>query len=94
MAASCLPKDLRAISYEAKRRDLQLPVLESVLESNRIQIERVTKKLMDFKGRRVGFLGMSFKAGTDDLRESSIVALIEALIGKGSDIRIYDRHVW
>jgi GDP-mannose 6-dehydrogenase len=90
---SCLPKDLRAVSYEAKKHDLELPVLGSVLASNRLQVEKIIKKLMEFKGRRLGFLGMSFKGGTDDLRESPIVELIEALIGKGFDIRIYDRHV-
>lgn len=90
---SCLPKDLRAMSYEAKRHDLELPVIGSVLASNRLQVEKVVKKLMEFKGRRLGFLGMSFKGGTDDLRESPIVELIETLIGKGFDIRIYDRHV-
>lgn len=90
---SCLPKDLRAVSYEAKKHDLELPVLDSVLASNRLQVEKIIKKLMEFKGQRLGFLGMSFKGGTDDLRESPIVELIEALIGKGFDIRIYDRHV-
>jgi GDP-mannose 6-dehydrogenase len=90
---SCLPKDLRAMAYEAKRHDLELPVLGSVLPSNRLQVEKIVRKLMEFKGRRLGFLGMSFKGGTDDLRESPIVELIEAMIGKGFDIRIYDRHV-
>jgi GDP-mannose 6-dehydrogenase len=90
---SCLPKDLRALQYEAKKHDLELPVLGSVLASNRLQSEKMIKKLLEFKGRRLGFLGLSFKGGTDDLRESPIVELIEALIGKGFDIRIYDRHV-
>lgn len=90
---SCLPKDLRAMAYEAKKHDLELPVLGSVLASNRLQVEKVIKKLMEFKGRRIGFLGMSFKGGTDDLRESPIVELIESLIGKGFEVRIYDRHV-
>jgi GDP-mannose 6-dehydrogenase len=90
---SCLPKDLRALAYEAKKHDLELPLLASVLVSNRLQVERVVKKLMEFKGRRLGFLGMSFKGGTDDLRESPIVELIESLIGKGCEVRIYDRHV-
>jgi GDP-mannose 6-dehydrogenase len=90
---SCLPKDLRAIGYEAKRQDLELPLLSSILPSNRLQVERIIRKLAEFKGCRLGFLGMSFKGGTDDLRESPIVEVIEALIGKGFDIRIYDRHV-
>ena len=90
---SCLPKDLRALAYEAKRHDLELPLLGSVLPSNRLQVEKVVKKLMEFKGSRIGFLGLSFKGGTDDLRESPIVELIESLIGKGFSVRIYDRHV-
>jgi len=90
---SCLPKDLRAITYEARTLDVEMPVLSSVLESNRAQVNRVVRKLMEFKGRTLGFLGLSFKGGTDDLRESPIVELIELLIGKGFAIRIYDRHV-
>jgi GDP-mannose 6-dehydrogenase len=90
---SCLPKDLRAITYEAKIRDLDLPLIGSILESNRLQVLKVIKKLMEFKGRRLGFLGLSFKGGTDDLRESPIVEVIETLLGKGFEIRIFDRHV-
>jgi GDP-mannose 6-dehydrogenase len=90
---SCLPKDLRALRYEAKKHDLELPVLGAVLESNRLQVVKVIKKLMEFQGQRLGFLGLSFKGGTDDLRESPIVEVIEALIGKGFAIRIFDRHV-
>ncbi len=90
---SCLPKDLRALNYEARLRDLELPVLGSVLESNRLQLQKVVRKLSEFKGRTLGFLGLSFKGGTDDLRESPIVEVIEAMIGKGFDVRIYDAHV-
>jgi GDP-mannose 6-dehydrogenase len=90
---SCLPKDLRALNHEAHALDLELPMLRSILESNKLQILRVVGKLMEFKGRPLGFLGLSFKGGTDDLRESPIVEVIEALIGKGCNIRIYDRHV-
>lgn len=90
---SCLPKDLRAISYEAKMHDLDLPLLNSILQSNRLQVLKVIRKLMEFKGRRLGFLGLSFKGGTDDLRESPIVEVIETLLGKGFDVQIYDRHV-
>lgn len=90
---SCLPKDLRALNYEARMLDLEMPLLTSVLESNRAQVARVLRKLMEFKGRRLGFLGLSFKGGTDDLRESPIVELVESVIGKGFDVRIYDRHV-
>jgi len=90
---SCLPKDLRALTYEARVLDIEMPVLASVLESNRAQILKVLQKLMEYKGRTLGFLGLSFKGGTDDLRESPIVELIELLIGKGFAIRIFDRHV-
>jgi GDP-mannose 6-dehydrogenase len=90
---SCLPKDLRAVNYEARGMDLQLPLLGSILESNALQIRRVIRKLMEYKGRRLGILGLSFKGGTDDLRESPIVEVIEAMLGKGFSLRIYDRHV-
>jgi GDP-mannose 6-dehydrogenase len=90
---SCLPKDLRALTHEAHTLDLELPVLSSILESNELQIARTIKKLTEFKGRSLGFLGLSFKGGTDDLRESPIVEVIEAMLGKGYSVRIYDRHV-
>jgi GDP-mannose 6-dehydrogenase len=90
---SCLPKDLRALTYEARTLDVEMPVLSSILESNREQITKVMQKLKEYNGRTLGFLGLSFKGGTDDLRESPIVELIEMLIGKGFKIRIYDRHV-
>ena len=90
---SCLPKDLRALNHEARARDLVLPVLGSILESNRLQLNKVVRKLTEFKGRTLGFLGLSFKGGTDDLRESPIVEVIEAMIGKGFAVRIYDANV-
>jgi len=90
---SCLPKDLRAISYQAKMQDLQLPILNSVLPSNEMQIASGVKHVMESGHRRVGVLGFSFKAGTDDLRESPVIEVIERLIGKGYDLRIYDRNV-
>jgi GDP-mannose 6-dehydrogenase len=90
---SCLPKDLRALSYQAKMHDLQLPILTSILPSNEIQITRGVQLITE-KGRtRVGILGFSFKAGTDDLRESPLIEVIERLIGKGYDLRIYDKNV-
>jgi len=90
---SCLPKDLRALSYQAKMHDLQLPILSAVLPSNEMQIARGVKLVMDCGSSRVGVLGFSFKAGTDDLRESPVIEVIERLIGKGYDLRIYDRNV-
>jgi GDP-mannose 6-dehydrogenase len=90
---SCLPKDLRAITYRARTMDVQTPLLDAILDSNKRQIVRVVEKLQRYKGRRLGFLGLSFKHGTDDLRESPILEVIEAMIGKGFRVAIYDEHV-
>jgi GDP-mannose 6-dehydrogenase len=90
---SCLPKDLRALSYKAKMEDLQLPIITSILRSNEIQVARGLQMIMDKGHLKVGVLGFSFKAGTDDLRESPVIEVIERLIGKGYDLRIYDRNV-
>ena len=90
---SCLPKDLRALTYKAKSMDLELPILNSILPSNTLQTERGLQMIMAQKGRKIGILGFSFKAGTDDLRESPIVEVIERLMGKGYDIKIYDKNV-
>jgi len=90
---SCLPKDLRAMLYTARQNDLELPVLGAILESNRLHLERTLRRIIDSGQKRVGILGLSFKTGTDDLRESPSVALIEALIGKGFQVKIYDPDV-
>jgi GDP-mannose 6-dehydrogenase len=90
---SCLPKDVRALQYRAKEVDLDMPVIKAILGSNQLQIQHALEQVMESGKKRVGLLGFSFKAGTDDLRESPIVILAEALLGKGYDLRIYDRNV-
>lgn len=90
---SCLPKDLRALTYTAKIHDLELPILASILPSNELQVRRGLELIMEKEYKQVGVLGFSFKAGTDDLRESPVVEIIERLLGKGFDLRIYDKNV-
>jgi GDP-mannose 6-dehydrogenase len=90
---SCLPKDLRALTYRARELDLHLPLLESVLPSNVQHVQRAVEAVLRTNSRKVGVLGLSFKAGTDDLRESPLVHLIKHLIGEGLQIRIWDRDV-
>jgi GDP-mannose 6-dehydrogenase len=90
---SCLPKDLKAMIYEARHLEVEVPVLSAVLESNQRQIQKLINKLSAYKGRSLGFLGLSFKGGTDDLRSSPIVEVIESMLGKGYGITIHDRHV-
>jgi GDP-mannose 6-dehydrogenase len=90
---SCLPKDLRALTYQAKSHDLDLPILSSILTSNEMQVRHGLRLITENGHNRIGILGFSFKAGTDDLRESPVIELIERLLGKGHDLRIYDRNV-
>jgi len=90
---SCLPKDLRATSYLAKVHDLELPMLSGILPSNRQHLDLALDKLLAMGKRKIGFIGLSFKTGTDDLRESPLVTLAEQLIGKGMQLAIYDPEV-
>jgi GDP-mannose 6-dehydrogenase len=90
---SCLPKDLRALLYKAKTLDVSVPILAAILPSNEQQIERGVRAVVERGSKKVGVLGFSFKAGTDDLRESPVVELTERLLGKGFDLRIYDSNV-
>ncbi|MES2116853.1 MAG: UDP-glucose/GDP-mannose dehydrogenase family protein [Pseudomonadota bacterium] len=90
---SCLPKDVRALTYKARSLDLELPLLNAILPSNQKQVDKGLKMIMDKGARKVGILGFSFKAGTDDLRESPLVDVIEHLLGKGYELKLYDKNV-
>jgi GDP-mannose 6-dehydrogenase len=90
---SCLPKDLRALTYQGRLLDVDTPVLNSILGSNQIHIAHAMSMIRATGRRRVGLLGLSFKEGTDDLRESALVTLAEQLIGKGYELAIYDKNV-
>jgi len=90
---SCLPKDLRALVYAARAADVSLPLLSAILPSNEGQIRRAVDAVLETRKRRIGVVGLSFKPGTDDLRESPMVTLVETLIGKGCDVRIFDPNV-
>ncbi len=90
---SCLPKDLRALLYRAKERDLECSLLKAILVSNQQQIQRGIDLVESTRHKKVGVLGLSFKPGTDDVRESPVVSLIERLIGKGYRVSIYDERV-
>jgi GDP-mannose 6-dehydrogenase len=90
---SCLPKDLRALVYRAARLDLTLPLLESVLPSNDAHLARALHMVLDLPAQRLGVFGLAFKENTDDLRESPVVLMLETLIGKGRQVRVYDPHI-
>lgn len=90
---SCLPKDVRALTYKGRSLDLELPVLNAIMPSNQHQIEKAIDMIANKGKRKVGILGFAFKAGTDDLRESPIVDVIERLIGKGYELKLYDKNV-
>jgi GDP-mannose 6-dehydrogenase len=90
---SCLPKDLRALNYRAGQLGVEMPMVGSIMRSNRGMIERAVDMIGSYGEKRVGLLGLSFKAGTDDLRESPLVDLAEALLGKGYQLSIFDRNV-
>ncbi|MGH9664512.1 MAG: nucleotide sugar dehydrogenase [Bryobacteraceae bacterium] len=90
---SCLPKDLRALTYRASRLDLQLPLLESALPSNDRHLHRGIQAVQDLPSKRLGVIGLAFKEDTDDLRESPVVTMLEFLIGKGRELRVFDPHI-
>jgi GDP-mannose 6-dehydrogenase len=90
---SCLPKDLRALLYKSKEMDLTSPLLASILESNQLHIQSLINRILNTKQKKVGILGLSFKPGTDDLRDSPTVTLVESLLGKGCQIKIFDSEV-
>lgn len=90
---SCLPKDLRATTYFAKEHDVELPVLSHIIKSNQLHLEQVVKKVLATGRKKIGLIGLAFKSGTDDLRESPMVDLAERLIGKGLEVNIYDPYV-
>ncbi len=90
---SCLPKDVRALNYRASQLDVQTPLISSLMHSNENQVKRAFQMIESLNKRKIGMLGLSFKAETDDLRESPLVELAEMLIGKGYQLSIYDRNV-
>ena len=90
---SCLPKDIRAFLYKSKSCDLEIPLIASLLKSNEEQIKNTFNLIQKAGSRKIGMFGLSFKPGTDDLRESPLVSLVELLIGKGYDVKIHDPNV-
>lgn len=90
---SCLPKDLRALLHVARERDVEIPMLAGLLPSNEVHVAHALDMILSRKTRKIGMVGLSFKSGTDDLRESPLLTLAEQLIGKGMQIKIYDPEV-
>lgn len=90
---SCLPKDLRALRYKARETDVPTPILDATMAANHVQLDRAFKLVEESGKKRIGMVGLTFKADTDDLRESPLVALAEQLRGKGYDLAIYDPNV-
>jgi GDP-mannose 6-dehydrogenase len=90
---SCLPKDLRALTYRASRQDLTLPLLDAAIPSNNAHLWRAIQSVLDIEADRIGIIGLAFKENTDDLRESPVIRLLEHLIGKGRNLRVYDPHI-
>lgn len=90
---SCLPKDLKGLQTLAHDLYIKVPVIDSIDKTNEIQIQRAISKMSKYFGKRIAFLGLSFKAGTDDLRNSPFVEVVETMIGKGFDIVIYDNNI-
>src|SRR3989475_2074736 len=91
---SCLPKDVRALQYRAKEVDVELPVISQILPSNKLQIQQAFDQIMETGKKKIGLLGFSFKAGTDDLRERPIGLLAAQVLGKGRELCIYDKNVF
>ena len=90
---SCLPKDLRALNYRASRLDVKLPMLYNVLASNEEHLRRAIEGVIDIGDKKLGIFGLAFKENTDDLRESPVVTMLEYLIGKGRDMKVFDPHI-
>jgi GDP-mannose 6-dehydrogenase len=90
---SCLPKDLRALTAFARQSHVETPLLDSILDSNREQIEHALRMIAQTRRKRVGVLGLTFKAGTDDIRESPVVKVIEALVGRGLELKVHDANI-
>ena len=90
---SCLPKDVRALLCSGRIYDVSTPVLSAVVQSNKAQIDRGVDAVLQTRKKKVGVIGLAFKSNTDDLRESPMVTLVETLIGKGCDVKIYDPNV-